>query len=55
MRSGDLKTLGRMLLMPVAGLFYSFGWVAGVVCFSVMWLLAAVRLGWQDGRSHGPD
>ena len=53
--------LGRLLLIAVAGLFYGIGWLSakgftavawmcrGLVT-AVKWSVAAVRLGWREGR-----
>lgn len=37
----------------VAAVLFALGWMVGVLCASVLWVGLAVKVGWQDGWSHG--
>lgn len=59
--AGQPVNWGQLILLAIAGVFYSLGWVAGKV-FNVMsrvgpaltWVGRAVRLGWRDARGAVP-
>lgn len=47
---------GRTVLTVLIGVLFAIGWIAGKVWRSVAWSLAAVKVGFQAGRSGGsPD
>jgi uncharacterized membrane protein YedE/YeeE len=45
---------GRALLTLIAAVFFGVGWVLAKLCritwFVVAWSVAAVKVGWQEGR-----
>lgn len=47
---------GRALLTLIAGLFFAIGWLTaktfGVLWLVVAWSIAAVKVGWQEGRGQ---
>lgn len=51
------KPVGIQLLTLIAAVFYAVGWVVGGIVrlglFLAGWAIAAVRVGFIDGRSKG--
>lgn len=42
---------GRLLLTVLAGLLFAVGWLLGRVWLAFAWTLAAVKVGWREGRT----
>lgn len=55
---GVVLALSRTLVTVLAGLLYAAGWSAArtvrAVWTGLVWILAAIKLGWKDGVSRGP-
>lgn len=48
-----LFKLLRFVLLAVGGVFWALGWTARRVAWpALVWMAAAVRLGWEDGRGE---
>jgi hypothetical protein len=45
------KSVWQIPLTILAAVLWSVGWLAAKVSLAVLWLTAAVRLGWSDGRT----
>lgn len=43
----------RIVLAVVAALLYATGWATAKAVLAVLWIVAAVRLGWSD--AHGRE
>jgi hypothetical protein len=49
-----LFKLFRFVLLAIGGVFWSIGWAARrIVWPACVWVGAAVKLGWEDGRRGG--
>jgi hypothetical protein len=50
--------ISRAVLLPLAGLLWALGWLAGKTCAAVWlviaWAWAALKLGWSDARGTPP-
>jgi hypothetical protein len=44
--------LVRVLLAVLAAPLYALGWVVGILVVAVLWLLAAMAVGFGDARSR---
>lgn len=45
----------RALLTILAAPFFAVGWLVGSVCSAVLWVFAAVALGFDAGRGRTGD
>jgi hypothetical protein len=43
--------VARVVLLPLAGLLWLLGWLAGTIWSAVLWSGAAIKLGWTDSRA----
>ena len=43
--------LTRILLTALAAPLWLLGWLVAKVSLAALWVMAAVRLGWSDGRA----
>lgn len=58
-RVGERATeisVGRVLLAVLAAPLYALGWLVGILAVAVLWLFAAVAVGFADAKkSRRPD
>lgn len=50
-RAAQVK-IGQILLAAVAAPFYVLGFIVGIVWAVVVWVVAAVQIGWVDARNR---
>jgi hypothetical protein len=43
--------VSRVVLLPLAGVLWLFGWFAGWTWRAVTWIGAAIMIGWTDSRA----
>jgi hypothetical protein len=43
--------IARVVLLPVAGVLWLLGFVAGRIWSAVLWAVAALEIGWTDART----
>ena len=43
-------SVGAAALTAVAAVLFALGWMAGFLASSAVWIAAAVRVGWSEGR-----
>jgi hypothetical protein len=41
----------RIALTVLAAALWALGWLAGKTCSAVMWVAAAILIGWTDSRA----
>ena len=49
----DVDALVRFLLSVLAAPFFGLGWLVGGLVSAVLWVVAAVALGFDSGRGRG--
>jgi hypothetical protein len=42
--------VGRIVLTVLAAPLWLLGWLAGTVALAILWMCAAIKLGWTDSR-----